>query len=107
MKAQPKSSPSSAQPQRDEVVTETGPKKTYGKHATMPVLQADCYAEIALPNLPEWDPMCELEGRAEEGSGGIKLDATVQGSRAAKQYSTATAHEHRPRVRGHIPVAGA
>ena len=77
MKAQPKSTPSSAQPQRDEVVTETGPKKTYGKHATMPVRQADCYAEIALPNLPEWDPMCELEGRAEEGSGGIKLDATV------------------------------
>ena len=40
-------------------------KRAYGKHATMPVLQADLYAEINLPALLEFNP--------EE----IKLDATV------------------------------
>lgn len=40
-------------------------KKTYGAHATMPVLAADKYAEIELPDLPEFDP------------NEIKLDATV------------------------------
>ena len=44
-------------------------KKTYGTHATMPVMQADKYAEIELPDLPEWDPMCEDRG--------LKLDATI------------------------------
>ena len=39
--------------------------KTYGAHATMPVLAADKYAEIELPDLPEFDP------------NEIKLDATI------------------------------
>lgn len=39
--------------------------KTYGKHATMPVLAADNFAEIQLPDLPEFNPE------------DIKLDATV------------------------------
>ena len=30
-----------------------GPRKQYGKHATMPVLAADQYAEVILPNLTE------------------------------------------------------
>lgn len=38
----------------------------------MPVLQADRYAEIQLPDLPEWDPMNE-----EKGGGGLKIDATI------------------------------
>jgi len=38
---------------------------TYGKHATMPVLASDLYAEVCLPDLLEFDP--------EE----IKLDATI------------------------------
>jgi len=38
---------------------------TYGKHATMPVLAADQYAEVILPNLTEFDPET------------IKLDGTV------------------------------
>jgi hypothetical protein len=37
----------------------------YGKHATMPVLQSDLYAEVALPSLSEFNP--------EE----IKLDGTL------------------------------
>ena len=40
-------------------------KKTYGKHATMPVLVSDLYAEVALPELPEFNP------------GDIKLDGTI------------------------------
>lgn len=40
-------------------------QKTYGKGATMPVLAADKYAEVVLPNLTEFDP--------EQ----IKLDATI------------------------------
>ena len=40
-------------------------KKTYGTHATMPVLAADKYAEIELPNLPEFNPE------------DIKLDGTL------------------------------
>ena len=44
--------------------------KTYGTHQTMPVLQADRYAEIELPDLPEWDPM-------DEENGGVKIDATI------------------------------
>ena len=35
----------------------------------MPVLQADRYAEIELPDIPEWDPMSE--------QGGLKIDATI------------------------------
>jgi hypothetical protein len=42
-----------------------GDNKTYGKHATMPVLQADNYAEIQLPQLTEFNPE------------DIKLDATI------------------------------
>ena len=38
---------------------------TYGKHATMPVLASDQYAEVILPNLTEFDPES------------IKLDGTV------------------------------
>jgi hypothetical protein len=59
------------QPDTKQPVTSNtqGPKKQYGKHATMPVLQADCYAEIDLPDLPYWDPTNpETE---------LKLDATV------------------------------
>lgn len=41
------------------------PAKTYGKHATMPVLAADQYAEVILPDLTEFDPET------------IKLDGTV------------------------------
>jgi hypothetical protein len=48
------------------------PAAKYGKHATMPVLQADNYAAIDLPDLEEWDPTNEGEG-----GGGLKLDATV------------------------------
>ena len=43
----------------------SGSAITYGKHATMPVLAADMYAEINLPDLPEFNP--------EE----IKIDATI------------------------------
>ena len=39
--------------------------KSYGKHATMPVLVSDLYAEVELPNLQEFNP--------EE----IKLDGTI------------------------------
>lgn len=42
-----------------------GPRKQYGKHATMPVLAADQYAEVILPDLTEFNP--------EE----IKLDGTI------------------------------
>ena len=42
-----------------------GKGKAYGKHATMPVLQQDLYADIVLPNLPEFNP------------DDIKLDATL------------------------------
>ena len=38
---------------------------TYGKHATMPVLASDCYAEVILPEITEFQPST------------IKLDATV------------------------------
>ena len=44
--------------------------KTYGRHATMPVLQADTYAEIELPQLEEWDPL-------DEENGGLKIDSTI------------------------------
>jgi len=40
-------------------------KKTYGTHATMPVLAADKYAEVVLPNLTQFDPET------------IKLDGTI------------------------------
>ena len=33
-----------------------GPRKQYGKHATMPVLAADQYAEVILPDLTEFNP---------------------------------------------------
>ena len=39
--------------------------KTYGKHATMPILAADQYAEVILPDLSEFNPE------------DIKLDGTV------------------------------
>ena len=42
-----------------------GPAKAYGKHATMPVLAADQYAEVILPDLTEFNPE------------DIKLDGTV------------------------------
>ena len=60
---------SEATPQHESQPTKPVEKKTYGTHATMPVLQADKYAEIELPDLPYWDPMAE--------EGGLKLDATV------------------------------
>lgn len=40
-------------------------RTAYGKHATMPVLASDQYAEVVLPNLTEFDPST------------IKLDGTV------------------------------
>ena len=46
--------------------------KTYGKGATMPVLMADKYAEIDLPDLEEWDPMADPDKEC-----GLKIDATV------------------------------
>ena len=39
--------------------------KAYGKHALMPVLVSDLYAEIQLPDLPVFDPLT------------IKIDATI------------------------------
>ena len=45
--------------------------KTFGKRATMPVLQSDCYAEINLPDLPQWDPL------GDDDKGGLKIDSTV------------------------------
>ena len=45
--------------------TSVSQSKTYGKHATMPILAADQYAEVILPDLSEFNP--------EE----IKLDGTV------------------------------
>lgn len=42
-----------------------GKAVTYGRHATMPVLAADKYAEVILPNLTEFDPTQ------------IKLDGTI------------------------------
>ena len=42
-----------------------GPRKQYGKHATMPVLAADQYAEVILPDLTEFNPE------------DIKLDGTI------------------------------
>ena len=45
--------------------TETQKHTTYGKNATMPVLAADRYAEVILPNLKEFNPE------------NIKLDGTV------------------------------
>ena len=46
---------------------QTGPasKSAYGKHATMPVLAADNYREVKLPDLDEFDPST------------IKLDGTI------------------------------
>ena len=40
-------------------------KKAFGKHATMPVLASDQYAEVVLPDLTEFDPET------------IKLDGTI------------------------------
>ncbi len=55
------------QKQNATPATPTQPSKgvTYGKHATMPVLAADQYAEVILPDLTEFDPET------------IKLDGTV------------------------------
>lgn len=36
--------------------TEKEDGKTYGKHATMPVLVSDLYSEVSLPDLSEFDP---------------------------------------------------
>ena len=43
---------------QDKVGPEQTEKRatTYGKHATMPVLASDRYAEVILPNLTEFDP---------------------------------------------------
>ncbi len=46
--------------------------KKYGKHATMPVLMADNYAEIELPDILEWDPMADPDSEC-----GLKIDATI------------------------------
>ena len=45
--------------------TSVSQSKTYGKHATMPILAADQYAEVILPDLSEFNPE------------DIKLDGTV------------------------------
>lgn len=69
----PPTNSASAPSKPDDVsVNDKGPCKQYGRGATMPVLQADKYADIQLPDLPEWDPMTE-----EEGAGGLKMDATI------------------------------
>jgi hypothetical protein len=46
-------------------VNTSGGDKTYGVHQTMPLLAADKYAEVVIPDLQEFDP--------EQ----IKLDATI------------------------------
>lgn len=43
----------------------TAQPKAYGKHATMPILASDQYAEVVLPDLTEFDPET------------IKLDGTI------------------------------
>jgi len=58
------------QPQTTTPNSETR-RPNYGKRATMPVLQSDCYAEINLPDLPQWDPL------SDEDKGGLKIDSTV------------------------------
>ena len=71
----------SAAPLKEKPAHETNPKvkapgdkenanvkktnKTYGKHATMPVLASDLWAEVEVPTLKEFDPE------------NIKLDGTV------------------------------
>ena len=57
--AAPQELTSSANPSR------APPKGGYGKHATMPVLAADQYAQVVLPDLSEFDPET------------IKLDGTI------------------------------
>ena len=58
-------------PPRSSAPREEKPAK-YGKGATMPVLMADKYAEINLPELEEWDPTADPETEC-----GLKIDATV------------------------------
>ena len=52
-------------PQSGQAEQQGGGATTYGKHATMPVLVSDLYADIQLPDLQEFDPSQ------------IKLDGTV------------------------------
>ncbi len=47
----------------------TGMKRRYGKGACMPILAADKYAEVNLPDLLQFDPVSE--------DNGLKLDSTV------------------------------
>ena len=54
--------PNATRPKAQGTKSTTG---TYGKHATMPLLVADQYAEVQLPDLTEFNPE------------DIKLDATV------------------------------
>lgn len=67
-------SSSVAPPSARDVPQPQEPKKTYGAHASMPVLQADKYADIELPDIPYWDPMATIE---RDEPGGLKLDATI------------------------------
>ena len=55
------SSSAAKEPDKDkEPVKEPATEnKTYGSGKTMPVLAADKYAEINLPDLPWWDPMAD------------------------------------------------
>ena len=46
--------------------------KSYGSGKTMPVLAADKYAEINLPDLPWWEPLADPDKEC-----GLKIDATV------------------------------
>ena len=53
------------QSQSNDVASKGQPKGGYGKHATMPILAADNYAQVVLPDLDEFDPET------------IKLDGTI------------------------------
>ena len=66
--------------------TSIGPKKQYGKHAAMPVLAADQYAEVELPQLTEFTP------------DDIKLDATLVAVGKRRPYEAPDAVP--PHVRG-------
>ena len=61
---QGKTNPRVTQQQTSTAATRQ-PQKAYGKHATMPVLASDQYAEVILPDLTEFDPQ------------DIKLDGTI------------------------------
>jgi hypothetical protein len=63
-KEDPNPKPQSSNP-RVQNYGEEESGKTYGKHATMPVLVSDLYADVEIPDLQEFDPTQ------------MKLDATV------------------------------